>query len=517
MPFQGVTMPGPVLGLDLTSPIDNMDPSHALELINVFPGNGLSSVRQGYFKFAKPSSNAIRFMTQLAKTDGTKLLVAATNTELYSVSTAGVVTNITKASPHTSGEFTSVIFNNKIYLCNNAGTATDQAQYWDGSAAQAADLAFTGVSLQNLCSVSSYRERLYFVERNSMNMWYGALNATGVAASALTSFDTSRTFKHGGYLIHAGSYTNQTAISSQNLFFACTSEGELAFWQGTDPGNTTGSEPWTLVARYKIGKPLGFRCFVRVGADIWVITQQGIVPISALFQADPEMALKAVSDKLNPLIASSAKAIPFSYLWGGFTWSIGRRVYITAPISAGTSWFFVYSMDSKGWTIFQLDKTTDSLSSCVFNDLPYYGGSDGTIWKGETGYTDRAETGVAGNAIYFNIRTPFSFYGTRGNYKVFRDIRPIVQTQPGYAFNLGLDLDFKKNAIIPAVTSTTGDPTDWGDPWGSPWASSTEYVFDRYATRGQGYCASIRFSGALNNVSLNIFSFEVRYEVGGQV
>lgn len=517
MPFQGIAMSGPVLGLDLTSPVDNMDPSHALELINVFPGNGMSSVRLGYSRLAKPSSSAIKFMGELPRPNGTKLLVAATDTALYSISTGGTVTNITKASPHTNGEFTSVIFNNKIYLCNNAGTGTDQAQYWDGVAAQASNLAFTGVSLENLCSVSSYRERLYFVERNSMNMWYGGLKVPGTAASALTSYDTSYTFKHGGYLIHAGSYTNQTASTSQNLFFACTSEGELAFWQGTDPSNLTGADPWTLVARYKVGKPLGFRAFVRVGADIWVITQQGIVPISALFQADPEMALKAVSEKINPLIASSAKAIPFSYLWGGYSWSVGRRVYITAPISSSSSWMLVYSMDSKGWTIFQLSQTTDGLSSCVFNNLPHYGSSGGIVWTGETGYLDRVQTGIPGTAINFNIRTPFSFYGSRGNYKVFRDIRPVVQTQKGYSFNLGLDLDFKKSVIIPTVTSTAGDATEWGDPWGSSWASSTDYVYDRYATRGQGYCASIRFSGALNNVSLNIFSFEVRYEVGGQV
>ena len=157
MPFQGIAMSGPVLGLDLTSPVDNMDPSHALELINVFPGNGVSSVRHGYSRLAKPSSSAIKFMGELPRPNGTKLLVAATDTALYSISTGATVTNITKASPHTNGEFTSVIFNNKIYLCNNAGTGTDQAQYLDGVAAQASNLAFTGVSLENLCSVSSYR------------------------------------------------------------------------------------------------------------------------------------------------------------------------------------------------------------------------------------------------------------------------------------------------------------------------------------------------------------------------
>jgi hypothetical protein len=494
-----------------------MDPSFALELINVFPGSGAPTVRGGYFRLAKPATSTIKFMAELPKPDGSSVMVVGTDTALYSITTAGVVSTITKASPHTNGEFNYTIFNNKIYLCNNAGTATDQAQYWDGSAAQALNLSFTGVSLQNLINVSTYRERLYFVEKNSLNFWYGALKAIGTTATALTSYDTSYTFKHGGYLLHAGTYTNQTAATSQNLFFACTSEGELAFWQGTDPANTTGADPWTLVARYKIGKPLGFRSFIRVNQDIWIVTQQGVVPVSSLFQADPEAAVRVVSDKINPLIASSAKNVPFSYLWSGFTWSAGRRVYISAPISASTSWLLVYSMDSKGWTIFQLYSTTDGLSSCLFNNLPHYGSSNGTIWKGEIGHADRAETSVAGNAINFSYRSAFSFYNARGNYKVFRDIRPILQTQKGLSFSLGLDLDFKRNAIIPVVSTSSGDTTAWGSAWGSPWAAATEYLYDRYAVKGQGNCAAIRFGGSIRDVSCQILSFEVRFEIGGQV
>lgn len=517
MAFQGITMPPPSLGLDLVSPIDNMEPSYALELVNIFPGSGAPTVRQGYYKLAKPASSPIKFLAELPKPDNSSFLVTATDTALYSISTSGTVTNITKASAHTDGEFNYTIFNGKIYLCNAATTATDQAQYWDGTAATASNLAFTGVSLQNLINVSSYRERLYFVEKDSLTFWYGGLKVPGTAAAALTSYDTSYTFKHGGYLLHAGSYTNQTAATSQNLFFACTSEGELAFWQGSDPSNTTGTDAWTLVARYKIGKPLGFRSFVRVGQDIWVITQQGIVPISALFQADPEAALRAVSDKINPLISASAKTIPFSYLWGGYTWSTGRRVYITAPISTTSSWMFVYSMDTKGWTIFQLYSTSDGVSSCVFNDRPHYGSTNGTVWKGETGYTDRAESGVKGNSIRFSYRSPFSFYGTRGNFKVFRDIRPILQSQKGISFSLGLDLDFRTSAIISQVSTSSGDATEWGSSWGSAWAASTEYLFDRYSVQGQGHCAAIRFGGAVLDVSCQILSFEVRFEIGGQV
>jgi hypothetical protein len=42
-------------------------------------------------------------------------------------------------------------------------------------------------------------------------------------------------------------------------------------------------------------------------------------------------------------------------------------------------------------------------------------------------------------------------------------------------------------------------------------------VFDRFAVKGQGHCAAIRFGGSLKNTTMQILGFEVRYDMGGQV
>jgi hypothetical protein len=42
-------------------------------------------------------------------------------------------------------------------------------------------------------------------------------------------------------------------------------------------------------------------------------------------------------------------------------------------------------------------------------------------------------------------------------------------------------------------------------------------VFDRYAVKGQGHCAAIRFAGSLKNSTMQILGFEIRYDMGGQV
>ena len=51
MPVQGITMPAPYGGLDLTSPIDNTEPFRALDLINIMPDASAPFLRKGYQQF----------------------------------------------------------------------------------------------------------------------------------------------------------------------------------------------------------------------------------------------------------------------------------------------------------------------------------------------------------------------------------------------------------------------------------------------------------------------------------
>lgn len=510
MPFQGFTMSPPYGGLDLVSPIDNMDPAFALELLNVFPGAGAPTVRLGYKQFADVgTASPLKFINPLNLANGTSILVTSSDNKIYSVTSLGVATNITGTTV-TSGEWQFTTYNNRIYLCNGV----DNARYWDGVAATTADLTFTGLALTSMIGVHAHKERLYFIEKDSAKFWYGGLQTTGTGGTpALTSFDLSYVFTRGGYLVAIGSYSNTSNTSVQDLFWGCSSEGEIVFYTGTYAGDPT---TWALVSRYYIGKPLGRRAFVRVNNDTWILTEQGIVPISGLFQADPEAALEMISQKINPLISETAAVTPFDYQWQGFFWPQGRRVYILIPSTDNACYFLVYSIDTKGWTQFKLFNDEHSLSACVFQKLPFYSSSTGIIWQGETGQAD-AVTSIDSQAITYSGRTAFSFYGSRGNYKAFKDIRPILKVKRGITLSLGLDVDFKRQPVVTSILTTPGIFTPWGSPWGSPWSSELEYTFDRFATKGQGHCAAVRFGGSLKNSTMQILGFEIRYDLGGQV
>ena len=507
-------MSPPYGGLDLLSPIDNMEPQYALELVNVFPGAGAPSVRLGYTKFNTGGttipSSPINFMRELPLADGTKHLIAATSTNLYKIISDGTVSTVTAATPHTNNIFNSEIFANNLYLCN--GVDTPQVYTGTGNAANVTFTCTAGLS--NLITCAAYKRRLYFIQKNTMSVWVHAsvdVPGTGGSPKLDEILDIKYVMTRGGHLLFAGSYTNQTASTSQDLFFAVSSEGEIVFYSGKGPSD------WSLVAHYYIAKPVGYRAFVRVDADVWIITQDGIVPVSALFQSDSATALMTVSAKVNPLISAGAQLLPFGHDWLGFVWPRGRRVYISVPQSSTENYFLVYSQDTKGWTTFRLFDGQHANTSCYAFEYPFYASQTGDVFKGETGQADAITATSSGQAITFAGRTAFSFYGSRGNYKAFKDIRPLLKVKKGVTLALGLDTDFKRSNVVTTVTTPTSTFTAWGSPWGSPWSADIEYSFDRYATKGQGHSAAVRFGGSIKNTTLDIYGFEIRYDQGGQV
>jgi len=504
MPHEGFTMSPPSGGLDLVSPIDAMPPEFALELENIFPGPTAPITRKGYTQYAdlSASNTAVNTLAAYNKTDGTTEIIAVVEggtPKIFKI-VAGVATDITGTTPisATYSNMQTEQFGSRLYLANGQ----DTLQVYNGTTV--ADSTFTGVTLANLINVASYKERLYFVEKNTMKFWYGGTQAI---SGALTSFDLQYAMKKGGNLLFAGSYTNNTTTVSSDYFFACSSEGEILFYAGSSPADTN----WSLVARFVIGQPLGYRAFLRVNNDVWILTQQGIVPLSALFQSDPEQALNVVSYRINPYITEYAATTPFSPRWHGMFWPQGRRVYVNVPTSESSTSMLVYSIDTKGWCVYTLNNRGDGITLLCADGIPYYGSYSGKVFEAEDGYRDN------GAAITFAGRTAFSFYGSRGNYKAFKDIRPLLKTKKGLTFSLGIDTDFQRRITVDTITTGSATITPWGSPWGSPWSSPTEYIFNRYAVRGQGHSAAIRFGGSVNNSDCQIYGFEIRFDQGGQV
>lgn len=521
--FLSVTVPAPSGGQDMISPIDNMDPYSALGLKNFFSNGQTTSLRNGYifrgqvgnnepspptndgklgFLAVLPAQNRCLFDNQFADD-----LVSGDSSHLYDMLDFGNVEDITGTTTPTRSDWQWDTFNNHLFLCNGV----DNVQIYDGESMVDSDLVGIDPTFIN---VAAFKQKLYFVKKNTFETWYSTNDGDFQSPGTLTKLDLKYFFQKGGVLLFAGSWTNQNGITTRDLFFFCSSEGEILFYNGLNPGDT--ATPWGLVARYVIGKPLGYRAFVRVNNDVWILTQQGIVPISELFALDPQTAANSISRKINLLISQYAKLFPFSSLWQGVHWPGGRRVYITVPTSNSGCQVIVYSQDAQGWFPYKWVQDTDCTAIAVADEIPYMVSSDGYLYEIESGFSDRGNT-PTDYPIAYSGRLAFSFFGNRGNFKVFKDIRPLFRSVDGVSMNMSIDTNFQQRTNPATIEAGISTFTAWGSPWGSPWSGPIDYLYDRFSLNGQGTSGSVKFSGSLKNSPLELFGFEVRFENGSQV
>lgn len=201
---------------------------------------------------------------------GTEKMFACAGSAIYDVTAggavgAGAVTGLTNAR----WQWTMMTTSGGVYLtCVNGA---DTPRLYDSTGGWATTPAITGVTAADLINVWVYRNRLYYVEKNSTNCWYLSSDSIGGAA---TVFSLGGVFKRGGFLVSGGSWSVATNGGLEENCAFISSEGEVAIYRGTYPGDTA----WSLVGVYQIGKPLGYRCTWKAGGDLAVLCEDGIIP-----------------------------------------------------------------------------------------------------------------------------------------------------------------------------------------------------------------------------------------------
>lgn len=516
--FLGYTLPAFPGGINVIDPIDQVPETDAVDLLNVYPQGQRLELRKGTLRAWAADSAAVKTLANLPLATGTEYLVAASDNNLYKQNGTSSTSILGSTTP-TSDEWQHTTFNTRLFLCNGV----DTPQVWTGSG-NCTDLSFTGGStptLSTLINVSSYKERLYFVQKDTAKIWYG--NTKAIGTTALNEFDVSYYLKSGGFVVACGSWSSNIGTTTQDLFYVLGSEGDLLFYSGSSPADVA----FQLVARYVIGKPLGYRSTLNIENDLWIITNQGIVPVSQLFQTTASFATNSISRKINSIIQSAASAFPFSYIYSGIYYQRGRKVFINFPITSTNTKQLVCNVETGAWTIYKYSVSPTEgtggavLSTAINEGEPYSGSAVGIIYQLESGYVDDSGSGVISVPIPFEIRGGFNFFGKRGLYKVFKDIRPIMKTAAGdFTLEMDIDTDFRQLVSYATIASPETDSeatATWDDdPWdSSPWSEEERYLFARYSLKGQGHCGALRIRGSLNAL-LEFNAFEIRYEEGAQ-
>lgn len=509
---QTTSMSSPVGGLNARDALALMPPTDAVLMTNCFPTPTNVQLRNGYTNWATGLPANVESIMPYTSSSTAKLF-AASGTSFYDVTAQGavgapVVTGLSNARWQHQNFGTT---GNQFLFCVNGA---DSMRLYNGSVWQtvtdvSAPIAITGVSTSSLIEINEYRNRLFFVEKNSFNVWYLPVNSAGGAAAKI---DLSPIFKLGGYLMTMATWTIDNASGVNEYAVFISSEGEVVNYFGTDPSV---ADNFTIVGKFRIGRPVGRRCFVRVGSDIILICADGFIPLSKALLTDRSQSQDALSNKIVNLVNNDVQLYSANFGWEGCLHPIGNKLIVNVPQNQGSVQYqYVMNTITGAWC-----KFTNWNANCfaTMQDSLYFGGNAGST--ANSGYVAKADVGVSDNGalIFGECKTAFNYFGSPGQLKRFTMARLIFLTSGTPIAGLNMDLDFGDGFPVatPSFSGTAGTAWNVG-AWNTfPWGSIPAIQKNWQGITGVGYCGAIHMRIASNTAGISWQSTDVVHETGG--
>lgn len=438
-PAQPFTFPAPIRGWVLNENLATVQPAGARKLDNWFCTTTGIRVRGGAVKHATLPA-AVTFLATYNSTSDK--FIATTAAGVFDISAPTTPTTVLTAAVggRTSGDYAAAQFGTAggdfLYLVNGA----DKPLLFNGSTFTAIDAAstpaITGVTTTLLSHVWSYANRLFFVEKNTMNAWYLPVTSIGGAAQSVS---LAGVFKKGGALLFGATWSQDSGAGLDDKCVFVSTEGEVAIFEGTNPGSAT---DWRMAGLYQMPKPLGKNASTQAGGDLLIATEVGLIPVSAAIQNDlAALESKAVSARIAPYWQKQARTL--SSGWQMVKAPRKGVMFVSLPGSADVSALAV-NLLTGAWS-----RCTGWDARCLgfFNDAPYFGAADSCIYLMDSGGTDN---GAIYTALYLGQHEQMGVYGRT---KTVRQMRAMFQTGTSALAQVRALADYSETTTAPPPVS----------------------------------------------------------------
>lgn len=495
--------PAPVRGLNARDALANMKPTDAVILDNFFPRTADVLLRNGCEVHTSGITGSVQSLMPWRGATSSKLF-AAVGGSIYDVSVAGAV-GVAAVSGLTSNRWQHVNMGTpggQFLVCVNG--ADDMRQY-DGSTWKtingASVPAITGVSTASLIQVNLFKQRLFFVQKDSMNVWYLPVQSI---AGAATKFDLSSLFTLGGRLEWMATWTLDTGAGVQEYAVFCSNQGQIAVYEGIDPSSAT---DWALIGMFRIGRPvIGRRSFEKIGSDLFIVCADGVVPLSRVLATDRSQTQSAVTDRVVNLMSEYVQLYGDNYGWDAILHPGGSKAIVNVPtLQDTTSLQLVMNSTTGAWCRFT---GWNAFCFALLGDDLYYGGIN-AVYKADTGNDD------AGSAIAGDMLPAFDTFGS-SEQKRFVMVRPVVQANTRPRFSLAMCVDYSPLATMSTPTYTETVAAVWNlAPWNESDWDGVSRLYRDWQTIGQiGYAGAMRLKVSGIGAALSVQAIDYLYEQG---
>lgn len=494
-------LPFPTQGWDTETPVAELPTTRARLFDNWLPKGTSGEIRRGYGDWVTGIGDPVETLLPY-NAGATAALFAAAGDSIYNVTSTGAVGSAAQ-SDLTSARWSHVNFTTSggsfLWACNGA----DDPRHWNGSAWATPSLTVTTYNDNDISYVAAFKERLFFIFKNTLVMGYLPVQSI---AGTVSNFPLGAVFNYGGRLVALGSLSRDGGAGLDDYFVALTSEGEVAVYQGFNPASAS---EWALVGVYYVGEPVGDRPLVDLGGDLGVITQNGLISVGKTMNGAPEAERDLFARVATPFRRAIATGQGFSG-WEGLLVPSENLLLVNAPSSTEAAVQFIRHHTTGGPGRFT---GWDFETFEVFGGECYAGTSDGRVVKCFTGNDDDGEDITAA------LETAWTTAGFPG-LKVLQEIRPVVTTATRSVLRVVGRTDFRDSPPLPAwPASTITNALIWGvGIWGTNlWGGEDSTTRQWRAMSGEGHNVSLALEARSNQSQFALNGFNLRFTTGGQV
>ena len=467
--------------------VNGADPMHYYDGAAFYPVVGFAVNNVGYDALTLP------FTVGQTVTGGTSGATAVILSIVQTSATAGTL----RVGTITGGPF---VDNEALTTAGGAATA-------NGASIAGSSITVSGVTTSTLSQVWSHKTRLFFVEKDSLSIWYLPSASIGGAA---VEFPLGAIFRRGGTIAFGASWSLDSGSGLDDVCIIVTSNGEIAVYEGDDPSDANN---WRLSGVYEISRPLNKHSFFKAGGDLAILTEDGIIPVSEALRKD-RAALQAVAisypieDAWKDAVANSDTAFPISPT----LWQSQALLMIGVSGSGGVA--YVANARTGAWCRYT---GWDVRCGAVANDLLYFGTNAGKVMRGQSGGSD---DGLSYTGRYV---PKFTEAGV---------MKPKVANHAGITVKAVESPNFRMacfaNYAIGDYPTATSINTESGDVWGSGvwgtfvWGTgAAEFAYTIWkAVRASGYSlapAVVVTSNQSSVPAFEILATRLRFEVANSI
>jgi len=381
-----------------------------------------------------------------------------------------------------------------------------------GSLVPATNMTFDGstsLTTADLAYVWMYKQRLFFIQKGTTNVWYLPV---GQLAGELKKFPLGGELPLGGTLVFGAIWSQDVGDGLNALWTVFSSEGEVAVYQGDNPGDAAS---WAQVGIYRTGKPLGDRCFVQIGGDLAVATDIGLVPLSQALSRDfSQLSASSLSAPIEAEWPKEVQRRPGA-LWEATLWTDAQMVAVALPGFAGRpDGFWVMNSRTGKWAPF-----TNWAATClhVFDGRLFFGAENGCVFEANV---SGADDGEPYTCVYMPVWDQMDVPG----HKTVSMARAVFRSAQAVEEKIANQTDYRVKlpaapaATVPARGSNWGTMI-WGvDSWG---VSPDAQIVDKWRMQfgaGEVHAPAIQItSAALTPLDIEIIRTDVLFTAGDPV